>query len=401
MLLDFIENKQDCVGCSACKSICPKQCIIMLQDERGFLYPNVDNSKCIKCGLCLKVCPIQKQKNIITEKKQKHICNVGITLDNDVLEKSTSGGAFTEICKTIQENIQDDIYIFAVTFKELKVYHFGTNIDNISIFNKSKYIQSDMKNCFSEIKKILDNNKYIVFCGTPCQVDGLHCYLQKQYENLFTIDFICHGVGSPLVFQKFIEETEKKFNKKIIEYIFRYTKKVRGSFPRYISFTRFSNDKITTKYIDSYNKLFLNQLCLRDSCGDICRYRKPIRYSDITIADFNGSLNIKDSRRYSTIITNSSKGETILQKLNKRMKLYDYDIELVKKNNPLFFHTTCENPKRNEFFNDFINGLSIEELVAKYVPKPKFKIKNFIVNILPYSLKYEIKNLIKRIKLHL
>ena len=401
MLLDFIKNKQDCVGCSACKSICPKQCIIMQPDERGFLYPNVDNSKCIKCNLCLKVCPIQKQKNIIKEKEQKHICNVGITLDNNVLEKSSSGGAFTEICKTIQENIQGDIYIFAATFKELKVYHCGTNIDNISIFNKSKYIQSDMKNCFIKIKQFLSNNKKVVFCGTPCQVDGLHCYLQREYKNLFTIDFICHGVGSPLVFDRFIKETEKKYNKKIVEYIFRYTKKIRGNFPSYISFTRFSDGQTNTKYLDVYNKLFLNQLCLRDSCGDICRYRKPIRYSDITIADFKGNLNIKDPRRYSTIITNSKKGENVLKILNKRMNLYDYNIELIKKNNPLFFHTTYENPKRNEFFNDFTKGLSIEDLVVKYVPKQKFKIKNFIVKLIPYDIKYKIKCLIKRLRLDL
>lgn len=401
MLLDFIKDKKDCVGCSACKSICPKECIVMLQDERGFLYPNISNDQCIKCGLCSKVCPIQKQKNITSEKEQKHTCNVGITLDCEILERSTSGGAFTEICKTISENIKNDIFIFAATINELKVYHCGANIDKISIFNKSKYIQSDIKNCFNEIKQFLDNNKYIVFCGTPCQVDGLHCFLQKQYENLFTIDFICHGVGSQLVFNRFIEETEKKYNKKIVEYVFRYTKKIRGCFPRYISFCRFSDDKATIKYIDSYNKLFLNQLCLRDSCGDLCRYRKPVRYSDITIADFNGNLNIKDPRKYSTIITNTMKGENVLQKLNNRMKLYNYDLKLIEKNNPLFFHTTCENPKRDSFFDDFIKGLTIEELVANYVPKSKFNIKIFIANILPYSVKYEIKSLIRMLGFHL
>lgn len=377
-MLYFLKEKKDCTGCSACLNICPIHCIKMVQDEEGFNYPIATN-ECINCKKCELVCPI---KSNFTELKPEidQISLAAISNNHDVWEKSSSGGAFTEICNAFGD---DKTIVFGAKFKNFDVVHsYVQGVNHIDPFRKSKYVQSNIGTSFNDAKKFLENGEKVIFSGTPCQIAGLKSFLKRDYKNLLTIDLICHGVGSPAVFKKATAYISKKYKSPIQEYSFREKKIFRKSIRLHISKYNFYNKKNILVERDEYNRLFLNQLCLRPSCGENCKFRTINRMGDITIADFKNLKKVfpqvKDNRNYSTIIINTLKGEKIYDKLNERMNTLPCDIEYVKKYNPLLYKTTQGNPLRDSFFQDFVNGIDFEYLIRKYIPE-KFDLKSFII----------------------
>ena len=347
-MMYFTKNKEDCTGCTACKAVCPKKCITMQPDEKGFFYPEADLDICIQCGLCENVCPnqhpryIDQNGNICTEENSERFLNTlqyavtAITKDDEVWKNSTSGGAFSEICnvlnrKAIAEGSQ--MWVYGAAFDGLVVKHCGHRMPDIQGFRKSKYVQSDMQNCFYEIKTHLQNQEQVLFSGTPCQVEGLRAFLGKPYENLFCIDLICHGVGSPSVFKRYLDECSQ--TDKVKKYTFRIKFRKYGNYQRYLSEITRESGKIERILIDDYNKLFLNQLCLRNCCGENCKYRKIHRQGDITLADCNNFTrnypDIYDDRGYSTIVVNTTKGKAVLGDLPDFMVILPADLDDVKR----------------------------------------------------------------------
>lgn len=369
-MLEFVKEKKNCTGCGACYNICPVDCIEMKEDEEGFLYPEA-NDKCIKCDKCKKVCPLYNEIENNRVKLKSLEAYGGILKNKLEWEKSTSGGAFTGICKTFDE----EIYIFGASFKNLEVIHTSIQgYKELDKFRKSKYIQSDTRQTFREVKKLLQLDKEVIYSGTPCQIAGLVSFLGKDYPNLYCIDLICHGVGSPRVFKECIKNIEKKYKQKIIEYKFRNRKIFLGRLRDiHVSSYLFKNGKKIYKKRDEYNQLFLQQLCIRECCGENCKFRKIERFGDITIADLKNKKEtlpqIEDEYNYSTLIINTEKGKKILKKLYKNMELYECDIENIKKFNPLIYRHTFSNPMRNNFFEDFVKGEKLEILIEKYVEK--------------------------------
>ncbi|EIF6174299.1 Coenzyme F420 hydrogenase/dehydrogenase, beta subunit C-terminal domain [Clostridium perfringens] len=388
-ILDFIKEKKNCTGCSACLNICPVNCITMEYDEEGFLYP-VYGENCIKCDKCKRVCPILNEKN--EEKvKIKQIAMAAVTKSVETWKKSSSGGAFTEICNAYGD---DNTIVFGATFDNLKVKHsYVIGVKNIDVFRKSKYIQSDLGNSFKKVYEFLKQDKKVIFSGTPCQISGLRSYLGKNYENLLCIDLICHGVGSQKVFDKIIKFDENKYGYKIKKYTFRYKKVFMGNFSEYSSEYIFEDNKSKVVNYDNYNKLFLSQLCLRNCCQDNCKFRTSNRLSDITIADFKNKIgvfpNLKDYKNYSTIVINSKKGLILLKDLKKSMDIIECDLDIIKKNNPLFYRYTNSNKDRDKFFYDFKNGVSMDILIDKYCKSEKIKFP-ILRRLIPYKLKYII-----------
>ena len=85
---------------------------------------------------------------------------------------------------------------------EKKVKHSFTNdVRMVGMFAGSKYIQSDTRGVFIKSKEILDSGTKLLFIGTSCQVSALYHFLGKEYSNLFTVDFMCYGVSSPLAWK--------------------------------------------------------------------------------------------------------------------------------------------------------------------------------------------------------
>ena len=216
-------NKKQCCGCRACEQICPKLCIKMTTDEEGFMYPKIDKEKCVKCGLCKKICPMINNKDI-KQKSNNKVYKV-ITDNKELIKKSSSGGAFSLIVKQILEkNVNKKYKIYGCLFDENFIAkHIGVeNITDISRFRKSKYVQSDLQNCYSDVKKELKEGKIIIFSATPCQIAGLRNFLKKEdKQNLYTIDLICHGVPSPMILYEYLKQLEEKNESKLKSFNFR------------------------------------------------------------------------------------------------------------------------------------------------------------------------------------
>ena len=350
-MLPFNLNKKNCTGCGACYNICPRRCISMKPDEEGFFYPTA-SSECINCGLCEQVCPIVHP--ILNGHNDKQSFYAGISKSFDLWQNSASGGAFSEICNAWGNA---ETIVIGAAWNGLDVHHVAViGIDNIAPLRKSKYISSTTESVFRTAKDVLNRGNRVIFCGTPCQVAGLKRFLKKDYQNLLTIDLICHGVGSPKVFKECIKQFEYETQEKVVSYEFRSKRKKYET--DHISLIKTENSEHLYS-LDRYNQLFLDQLCLRPSCGGNCQFRNSLRVGDVTIADFKG-LNrlfpqlVANCMNYSTITLNTDKGLSLIDKLQNRMDMYECRIKDIVNYNPLFAGHTWFNNDRDVFFDDFV-----------------------------------------------
>lgn len=348
-MLKFNQNKSNCMGCSACYSACPVHCITMVLDEEGFLYPEASDS-CIECNLCAKVCPLNNEK---VENNYPQEAYAAVAKDYSIWHRSASGGAFSEI---VRHWADDETLIVGAAWDGFKVHHIGVlGFENIKPLCKSKYLSSAIEDTFIEIRKHLRLGKKAIFCGCPCQVDGLRHFLIKDYDNLLTIDLICHGQGSPLVFKECMKVIGEQLGEEVVSYEFRSKRKIIEE--DYLSkITTYNNTYYVTK--DPYQQLFLSQDILRPACGENCKYRDIRRPGDLTIADCKGLTSIFPDlrgfkRNYSTIVCNSQKGEIIIKKLPKTMFMRKYKLEDVIRFNPLFAKHTFSSKNRDSFFKSF------------------------------------------------
>ena len=215
----IIQEDRKCSGCGACYNACPTNAISMQQNEEGFLYPVVDETKCSNCGLCKNICPVI---NLTYKNKSIPKC-YAFKATNKIRQKSTSGGAFAVLAKHFIEN--EGYVAGAIWTDDFLVKHIVSNkIEDIEKMKKSKYLQSEIGDCYKKIKQLLESNIKVLFSGTPCQVAGLKAYLKKDYDNLFSLDLVCHGVPSSKVFQKYLQELLDN-NEQILSFDFRHKKK--------------------------------------------------------------------------------------------------------------------------------------------------------------------------------
>ena len=268
----------NCCGCNACVQICPKQCIHLTENSEGFLYPKIDQDACIECNLCNKACPIHATE----ENLPKPIKALAFQhTNNEILLNSSSGGAFNAIA---QEIIRSGGIVFGAKFnKSWSVEHSFTNNPNeIKLFQGSKYVQSEIRDMFKEAERFLKSGKYVLFSGTPCQIEGLFSFLRKDYENLYTINVSCHGVPSPLIWREYLKENIK--DSKTIKNVEFRNKRI--SWYKFRLLIESKNKTIDDIHYDNpYLLGFLYNLYLRESCYN-CIYKKKIFKSDFTLADY-------------------------------------------------------------------------------------------------------------------
>ena len=383
-MLFFNPLKKNCSGCSACYSVCPIKCINMKADKEGFLYPEASNA-CINCGMCKEVCPAFKSKK---DNPFPQRAMAAVSKSYKIWRRSSSGGAFSEICRSWGDK---NTLIAGAVWNGFYVHHtVVSGYENIAPLCKSKYLSSDLKDTLVRIKMALDEGNKAIFCGCPCQVDGLKQFLRKDYPNLLTLDFICHGQGSPFVFETCMDVmSEFDIKEKIIGYQFRAKRK------------RYEEDHIailTTKNSkyhvvqDRYMQLFLSQDILRPSCGQNCKYRDLRRPGDITIADFKGLSSVFpdmawSKKNYSTIVCNTNKGEECFNRLTDTMETRPCTIEDIIKYNPLFAQQTHSSINRDTFFKEFQSNRR-STILAWTVPTRIYKptIKQTIITFIPSSV---------------
>lgn len=389
-------NKDFCCGCRACEQICPKECIDMVIDNEGFIYPKISTDKCISCKMCEKVCPIKdngyKDKKVYNNPRAYGAYNK----NTDILDKSTSGGAFTAI---VDSFFDDEIIVFGAEYdKNLIVRHsYVTNRQSLEKFRGSKYVQSDLGMCYTKVKEFLNYGRKVLFSGTPCQVAGLKSFLQKDYDNLLSIDIMCHGVPSPKVFEMYKEYLSKKHRSRVTGLNFR-DKSVRGWDTPYMTIN-FENGKTlsTIGYDDLFTMGFYKKLYQRPICHK-CPFAQVPRVSDITIADFWGIEEInpsfKNNKGTSLLLINSDKGISLYPKLEKYLLLEETDLSMAKKFNPQLSKPASPNPKRKYFMNDLDNNKDFNQLRKVYLRKRPF-IKRLASSILDKETRNKIKKIIK------
>lgn len=372
MISVFI-NKENCSGCSACHHICPRNAITMEPDKEGFLYPNINQDLCIDCKLCVKVCPLLKVGNA----KEMALPRVFAAKhkSDDVRMTCTSGGAFTALSDYI---LQNNGVIYGVDFNDnFYVCHKkAETAQERDRFKISKYVQSDLKDTFADIKNNLSKGKLVLFTGTPCQAAGLRSFIghQTYTENLYVCDVICYGIPSPLIWQEYLHYLENRFNDKLFSVQFRSKtfEWNRNNSGKNFMFTT-NNGKEQHKNDDFYSLYFSAQTIIRPSCYQ-CKFTDIQRPSDITIADYWGIEkyvpDFSDSKGVSLLLLNSLKGNILFEHVKNDFEYIERSAnECLAEQQRL--HEPVKLPeKRNQFWQDYYsNGFSY--VIDHYTHKSK------------------------------
>ena len=369
-----ILDKSQCCGCTACVSICPKQCITMREDEEGFLYPVVDSSHCIDCNLCKKVCPELYPKEM---REPLHVY-AAKHKNEQVRLASSSGGIFTLLAEKI---IDEGGVVFGVRFNNNwdVVHDYTETMEGLAVFRGSKYVQSYMGDCYLKAKSFLEQGRKVMFTGTPCQIAGLKNFLRKDYDNLLTVDVVCHGVPSPKVWQVYLDEIARKGGKNSvlshpivekteINHIDFRSKSIgwkKYSFALTLSKATADGEKNTVLLSsifteNPYMNAFLSNLSLRPSCYD-CPAKSGKSGSDITIADFWGIEDVlpefDDDKGISLVLSYSEKGGRWLAGLD--CECIEVDYWSAQRMNPLISTSVSKPINRAFFFRQLIRKKNI------------------------------------------
>ena len=268
-----------CTGCQTCRLACPKQCISMQEDKRGNIYPVVDQSVCIDCLKCQKICP---SLNPPTFSEHPLKVYAGWAKDKSARKYSTSGAISYVLSKHFLE--RGHYFCGSIWTTNGAIHRVSSDIRDICSFQGSKYSHSDVKNTYNEIKQILLLGKKVLFTGTPCQVAGLRNFLQKEYDNLFTVDIICHGVPSKRILRDRIKDVEEENGKKIVE--MRFRDKRPDQLHTCCKYTFDDGTSVLHEYSkDFFFRSYVDNYVLRENCFN-CQYSRLQRVSDLTIADF-------------------------------------------------------------------------------------------------------------------
>lgn len=364
-----IKEKHRCSGCSACYNVCPKNCIEMKQDEEGFLYPVIDKNKCVNCGLCEKTCPIINKQSVANKTPKTF---AAINKNEEIRMKSSSGGLFSAIAEYVLE--QNGV-VFGAGFDEnfMVCHQYCTTIEDLEKLRTSKYVQSSIGESFKQARGFLNEGKTVLFTGTACQIAGLKAFLRKDYDNLITQDVICHGVPSPLVWQKYLQYRSEQAKLKLAKVCFRdkssgwrqysvalHFKNEDGQESTYKK--RFSNEPFMNMFI--FNKV------LRPSCHK-CSFKGVSRESDITLADFWGSgfkkvaPHMDDNKGCSLVIIHSEKGLAMFKQLSDKIDFAEVDHKIALKRNAMVRKSAMKSPRRKYAMKN-LNKMPFDKYIKKY-----------------------------------
>ena len=368
-----ITNNANCCGCGACSQACPVGCIQMKSDREGFLYPHLDMKKCVNCHLCEKVCPIITKKNVSNKVQSSY---AAFSKDEDLLKVSSSGAIFSELSIYVFNN---GGVVFGAAFDEnMMVKHICIDKkEDLNLLQGSKYLQSNMGEAFKSAKKLLDKGQLVLFTGTACQISGLKSFLAKEYDNLLTVDVLCHGVPSPLLWKKYLTEMRRKnSNKKVVSVLFRDKTSGWNNYSHTVVFEngyRYSENHNSNLFM----KLFLSNICLRPACHN-CRFKELERQSDITIGDCWGIEKtlpeMNNENGVSVILTHTNKGDETLKMISDRVCIKECDTDIVLPPTSDARNSVLPHRNRKKFFKKLRRTRNVSGLVKCLAPPLKTRI---------------------------
>lgn len=397
-----ITDKLKCCGCSACVQVCPQQCISFDEDKQGFRYPMVDISKCIKCGLCEKVCPCLTQNKPLKPQK----VYAAINKNDEIRNESSSGGMFTFLAESV---INKGGVVFGARFNEKweVIHDYTETIQGLDAFRGSKYVQSVVGTSYIDAQRFLKSGRRVLFSGTPCQIAGLKHFLRKDYENLLTVDVVCHGVPSPLVWRTYLKETNKKIRAKRVDGKNTVLSDVSLKEMPVITGISF-RDKTngwkkygfvihntikelvhTPHYEDSYFKGYLNSLYSRPICHN-CMFKSGCGNSDLSIADFWGVDKVLpdfyDDKGCSLVLVNTSKGVQSLSE-NRQLAIAEVSYDSILKHNSAIVKSHLKHKNSEKFYRLLFKRKSVTFAVERCLSDNLYKriikiIKSIIKRIL-------------------
>ena len=351
-------NKIDCCGCTACVHICPVKCITMREDGEGFLYPAVDSQRCIGCRKCDEVCPARSLENGNTE-TDTYIC---YNRDDKVRKQSSSGGVFSLLSEWI---IKQNGAVFGAAFDgDFEVCHIAAETEEeLSELRGSKYVQSRLENAYPLTKKYLENKSMVLFSGTACQIAGLKKYLGREYENLYTVDVLCHGVPSPKIWKMYLDDLKNRYGADIEKIEFRNKQNGWKNYCMNIEFA--DNQRYSVLHRDDeFMQIFLGNIDLRQTCYD-CRFKDLPRISDMTIGDSWGvegyMPDMDDDGGTSVVYVHSPKGRQMLDEIREFLNLREASLDKVLTMTDVR-KSVKKHPNRKKFFAGLERGEDINTL---------------------------------------
>ena len=385
--MNRLPEKSHCTGCAACYAVCARKAITMGTDNEGFRYPVVDGGLCVKCGMCAKVCP-----SLSADVSRLPLAVYAARAKNDGLrEQSSSGGVFSLLARS---TIDKGGLVFGAAFDhdDRHVFHRSADSETgLAELRGSKYVQSEMGGCFSQVDAALKSDRKVLFSGTPCQIAGLRHYLEMtngaRMDNLLLVDVACHAVPSPAVWRKYLEKRvgcaygERTGEAGKVRRIFSRCKS--SGWKRYSILLCFANGKEYRSVFgeDPYMRGFLAELYNRPSCHN-CPSKGLRSGSDLTIADYWGVAGrfpeMDDDKGTSLVLINSEKGREAFGAICDKMEYVESDYAHARETNPAIMRSAVPHRNRARFFkvfddNDF-------DCVVDRMLSPSFKerLRSFI-----------------------
>lgn len=363
-MIDCIEKKR-CTGCKMCADVCTLRAISFRTDKEGFWYPEINKEKCTNCGMCVKKCPVKNQEKL--RKTALPIVYSAWSRDGDVRHESTSGGIFFEVAKIFIK--KGGVVVGARYGKDWKsAEHFlAHDMKELECLRGSKYFQSDTEGIYRKVKKEADEGKAVLFCGTPCQNAALELYLEKEYPNVYFMDFICRSINSPLAFERYISELEEIYGAEVVKVQLKNKKNGWQSLASKVCFAN-NKESIKDREQDWWVKGFIcNDLYTRESCFE-CQYRTlPRKTADITIGDFwgiTGESNYDMFQGISVVLVNTTKGNELFEQVRPFLYVKKRKIEEVIPGNNALIQNPTRTAKKDVFF-ELIQNHSFSEAVMQ------------------------------------
>lgn len=407
MSITLFEKKEDCCGCGACVNVCATNAISMVEDECGFRYPQIDAERCVSCGMCVKVCGYQE----IPPLKEPLICYAAAAKNQTLIRKSASGGVFAVLAETVLKQ-SGVVYGAAMPQVGRSFQPRHIRVDDVTmlyLLQGSKYVQSDIGNMYRNARQDLLSGKKVLFSGTPCQIAGLHKYLEKKYDNLVTVEVICHGVPNAKMFRDFIMEQESQHQKAICDFSFR--SKIAGQGETvYIQMSDHQGNisKIHNNgHFFSYVHFFLKSYLCRINCYS-CPFAQKARVADLTLGDFwgfheehpeiNPDCALSDGTGVSCVLVNTERGLKVLRACDAALTILETRYEKIARHNMQLNRPCRYDSQREEIMKRYreIGYKAVEEYYLQTCRRERLKYR--LVSAFPKEIKRVIKRTIGKLK---